>query len=71
MEETASFLEAWADAMKLYELKRWSEAATAFVALKERRPNDGPSKLLHDRCEAFASDPPAADWDGYTVMMEK
>jgi len=71
LEETASFLEAWADAMKLYELKRWAEAATAFTALKQRRPNDGPSKLLRDRCLVFASDPPPVDWDGYTVMLEK
>ncbi len=71
LEEAASFLEAWADAMKLYELKRWAEAKESFAALKERRPNDGPSRVLFDRCSAFASDPPPVDWDGYTVMLEK
>jgi class 3 adenylate cyclase len=71
LEEPAAFLEAWDRAMKLYEERRWAEAAEGFATLRERRPNDGPSRLLCDRCAAFVRDPPPADWDGYTVMLEK
>jgi class 3 adenylate cyclase len=71
LQEAAEFLESWEEAMGLYEGRRWKEAAAGFASLSARRPTDGPSRLLCARCQDFAARPPAADWDGTTLMQEK
>jgi len=41
------------------------------MGLLAERPNDRPSQLYVERCDYFATTPPAADWDGVFNRAEK
>lgn len=56
-------------AMRAYRQQDWSTAAALFDALAEE--GDAPAKLFAERCRAYASTPPAIDWDGVTVLETK
>ncbi len=58
-------------ALALFRARRWEDASAAFSSILELRPEDGPSLLYVERCDAFAASPPPADWDGVTVMETK
>jgi adenylate cyclase len=57
------FLEDFETARSLYEKGDFSNAHTAFLALSEKYPEDGPIQTLLKRCEEYSKNPPA-DWDG-------
>jgi len=55
-----------------YRERRWEEAARYFAtAAAERAGGDTPSELFIERCRAFATEPPGADWTPVAVQMEK
>jgi adenylate cyclase len=55
----------------LYRQRRWEEASGVFEAVVQAYPGDGPAMLYVDRCRSMLTAPPAADWDGVTVMEVK
>jgi adenylate cyclase len=57
--------------MRSYEKQQWREAAGEFGELARLRPDDLPSKIMHERCRGFLAGPPPADWDGVFVLHEK
>jgi adenylate cyclase len=57
------FLEEFETARSLYEDGKFSDAHTAFLALQEQFPEDGPIQTLLQRSEDYMKNPPA-DWDG-------
>jgi adenylate cyclase len=63
----AALLDAWQRAIALYQARRWREAAQAFAALRTQAPDDGPSRVYHERACTLAVRPPAEDWDGVFV----
>ena len=57
--------------MECYLSRDWDRAETAFQAILERLPNDGPSQTYIERCAAFRTDPPPEGWDGSFILMTK
>jgi adenylate cyclase len=60
----AGVLDAFAAGRECYRRQDWARAIEAFRAALAEMPDDRPSALMLERCEAFLSRPPAADWDG-------
>ncbi len=54
----------YAHALQLYRKRQFAEAAQYFGEALRRVPEDGPSKLMLQRCEQYKSYPPPFDWDG-------
>jgi adenylate cyclase len=63
-------VEAWNEALALYEARDWAAAAGAFAAL-EAGEGEGPAAVLARRCRQRVADPPPADWDGIETLTEK
>jgi adenylate cyclase len=63
--------EQFEEARKLYRQRQWAEAQSAFQAILDRWPNDGPSLVYLKRCEEYLSDEPVPDWDGVFTMTHK
>ena len=62
---------AYGKALDAYFARRWDEAMERFEAILTSRSEDGPSKVLLDRCRAYAEVPPNEGWDGVHVMTRK
>ena len=58
-------------ALALYRTRDWGKARDAFQKVLDVAPDDKPSKIYMERCEYFAQNPPAADWDGVFNRAEK
>jgi hypothetical protein len=58
-------------ALDLYFAKKFSEAVAKAGEILAKHPEDGPSKLLKSRAEAFLATPPAEHWDGTWVYTKK
>jgi adenylate cyclase len=69
--ETSALLAGYAEALSLYRAARFRDAESAFSALAERHPGDGPSRLMASRCREYLAHPPAERWDGVYVMTVK
>jgi adenylate cyclase len=54
-------------AFALYRRRDFEAARALLVA----QPDDGPSRVLAERCAQLAQDPPPPDWDGVFVAMSK
>ena len=54
-----------------YRRQDWTGARSAFRAVLEALPADGPSKLFLERCAKFEAAPPPGDWDGVFVATTK
>jgi adenylate cyclase len=63
-------LENWDAAIALWHQNRWQEARAAFLAIAGGRA-DSLADLYAERCRAFLETPPAAQWDGVTVSLQK
>ncbi len=61
---------SWTEILRLYNIGEFSAAAAALDAFLAEWPNDGPAKVLHERCLHFQSNPPA-DWDGVYTLESK
>jgi adenylate cyclase len=64
-------VDRFAAGMAAYRARQWDAAQAAFSAVLADHPDDGPSRLYVERCQALRAAPPAADWDGVTVMEVK
>jgi len=56
---------------ELYQLRRWSEAQSAFQVLLDGWPEDGPARAFWKRCQEYLFDEPPAGWDGVFTMTHK
>jgi adenylate cyclase len=54
----------YAEGLAAYRNREWNRAISAFRAALEAFPEDGPSRVLLERCRQFQKEPPAPDWDG-------
>ena len=59
-----AFARSCEEAMDLYFNRDWNAAEAAFAAIAERSPDDKAASVMRDRCKAFRTSPPPADWDG-------
>ncbi len=63
--------ERFSEAFCLYKGRRFEEAINVFEAILERVPDDAPSRLYIQRCNAFIQSPPCDGWDGVYVAGSK
>ncbi len=56
--------QAYAAALRLYEARDWSAARTAFEAIAAATPDDGPERVMAQRCAKFDAAAPDPNWDG-------
>jgi adenylate cyclase len=64
-------LEHYATGMTAYRQHRWEEAKRHFEAALRVCPDDGPSAVYLQRCEANIESPPPPDWDFVVHRTEK
>jgi adenylate cyclase len=61
----------YASAFEHFFARRFAESLAALDELTTLAPEDGPARLLRERCLACVASPPGADWDGAARMAEK
>lgn len=72
MDETVrSILPLYNKALEFYREGKWDEAINHFEKVLEKRPEDGPSLTLLNRCRLLESSFPKKDWDGIYSMSSK
>ncbi|MFZ3215722.1 MAG: adenylate/guanylate cyclase domain-containing protein [Candidatus Acidiferrales bacterium] len=64
-------VESFTAARAVYKRREWHTARSAFAAILDRWPHDGPSGVFLTRCEEFLAQEPSAEWDGVYVMKHK
>jgi adenylate cyclase len=68
--QTLRMIELFHHALDLFENQDWTAAETAFMAVLEQAPEDGPSKLYLERCGKYRNNPPQS-WDGIANLTQK
>jgi adenylate cyclase len=68
---TQERLQNFASARALYNQRNWSAAQSAFQAVLDRWPRDGPSRAYWKRCQEYLFDEPPPAWDGVFTMDHK
>ncbi len=64
-------LEQFNEGMDLYMARQWKKATSLFQDLKEMYPSDKPVRIILERCEKYAAEPPGDDWAGVIVLRDK
>ena len=54
-----------------YPGRDFAAAEAAFRKLREKHPDDGPSKYYVKRCRELQEDPPPAEWTGVEEQTQK
>jgi class 3 adenylate cyclase len=57
--------------LDFYLQRDWGKAIKVFSTLREKNPDDFPTRLYLDRCEQFKSNPPHPDWKGECEFKTK
>ena len=74
-EETFPNLEevktTYREGLNLYRRRQWQNAREAFEKVLQLKPQDRPASIHIERCDEFAKNPPAEDWDGVWQMLQK
>lgn len=63
--------ELYLQGLEAYRRQDWDTAEQRFVDCLRRCPDDGPSRVLHERIEVFRAVAPAPDWNGVWHLGEK
>ena len=69
--EHADRMSRYDAALTAYRARDWQQAVELFEDLLNSYPDDGPSRVLLQRCLEFRVESPAANWDGVYVMETK
>ena len=64
-------LDWYAAALNAYRERRWAEAAELFEQCLALWPEDGPSRVMVQRCGIYRGTPPPDDWDGAFEHLTK
>ncbi len=64
-------LEAWANALQAYRLRRWQEADGILLQLQQSCVDAGLYQLYRSRIVRFRTEPPPVQWNGVTVFDRK
>jgi adenylate cyclase len=68
MEESLNYFIAGLEA---YRQQVWPEALDLFKRSLAILPEDGPSRIMAERCQIYQEAPPPTDWDGVFTMTTK
>lgn len=66
-----AYVRVFEDGLAKYKEAEWDEGIALFRKVLELRPDDPPSLLYIDRCEALKEHPPEGVWDGVFTMTKK
>ena len=61
----------YAKGLNAYRNRDWDGAIASFESALAITQDDGPSKTLQSRCQAYKVSPPGKDWDGSYTMETK
>ena len=61
----------YAEALRAFQSRRWTDARGLLEELTTRYPEDGPTRVLLARCRLCLETPPGADWDAVNRMASK
>jgi adenylate cyclase len=64
-------VDRYAAAMSAYRERRWAEAAALFEQCLALWPEDGPSRVMAERCRIYGGTSPPGDWDGAFEHLTK
>jgi adenylate cyclase len=64
-------LRMYAEALEAYRQRRWIDAREMFRQCLVLWPDDGPSRLMSERCVTYLETPPPDDWDGAFAHQSK
>ena len=67
----AKTLRRYAEGMRQYKRHQWAAAKAHFKAALAAWPDDGPSRVYVERCDAHLASPPPPDWDFVVRRQEK
>jgi adenylate cyclase len=65
---------AWAlheHGFQLYLARDFGRAVSFFSEVQELLPDDGPARMLIERCRKFSRDPPPAGWNGVVTQVPR
>ncbi|OHE61627.1 MAG: hypothetical protein A2Z99_04185 [Treponema sp. GWB1_62_6] len=65
------FLGAYQEALEPYFAGNFERALSSFRKVAFSHPEDGPSRVMAEKCERFIAHPPPGKWTGVTVMHDK
>ena len=61
----------FAAGLEAYRQQFWQEAMGLFKQSLALWPEDGPSRVMAERCEIYQEAPPQGEWDGVFEMITK
>lgn len=64
-------LAAYASGLEAYRAQHWNDARALFDECRRYWPEDGPAKVMAERCIGYASSPMPEDWDGVYEATKK
>jgi len=64
-------LDRYAAALNASRERRWAEAAALFEQCLALWPEDGPSRVMAERCRIYGGTSPPEDWDGAFEHLTK
>ncbi len=70
-EKMQRLIKLFAEGLKLYRKRKFTEAKSIFQKCLEINANDYPSQLYLERCQMYIENPPSADWDGVFQLKTK
>ncbi|MGD8777105.1 MAG: hypothetical protein PVF44_17480, partial [Syntrophobacterales bacterium] len=70
-EEKEQSLSHFAAALEAYRQQFWQEALGLFKQSSALCPEDGPSRIMAERCQIYLEAPPQGEWDGVFEMTSK
>jgi adenylate cyclase len=70
-EEKEQSLSHFAAALEAYRKQFWQEALGLFKQSSALCPEDGPSRIMAERCQIYLEAPPQGEWDGVFEMTSK
>ena len=69
--EQKKMLVTYAAALDAYYQRRWAEALELFMECLALWPEDGPSRIMAERCRIYRNAPPPEDWEGVFEHLTK
>jgi adenylate cyclase len=64
-------LHLYAAGLEAYRKQGWEDALGLFTQSLALRPEDGPSRVMAERCQVYRAAPPPEDWDGVFEQLVK
>ena len=69
--KTLAAIQQFEAGLAAYRHRQWDAAIEALTGVLRLRPDDAPSRLYLERCEAYRQTPPPEEWDGVYTMTHK